>query len=142
MFCSSKESWVWRVDTLLPRPCRGRAPGRAHGQQRGAGLTGTVGSGRRGPALEERFGRAVRDRRQEIGMTQAGLAALAGMSQAAISRLERGRCLPTLHLLERVAVALDSVLLVAIEPGRVVVDFRARPGSRVDGIRSVAATDG
>lgn len=75
-------------------------------------------------------------------MTQAGLAALAGMSQAAISRLERGRCLPTLHLLERVAVALDSVLLVTIEPGRVVVDFRARPGSRVDGARAVAATDG
>lgn len=76
-------------------------------------------------------------------MTQAGLAALAGMSQAAISRLERGRCLPTLHLLERVAVALDSVLLVAIEPSRrVVVDFRARPGSRVDGARSTADTDG
>ncbi|MCX4772092.1 hypothetical protein [Streptomyces sp. NBC_01285] len=38
---------------------------------------------------------------------------------------------------------LDSVLLVAIEPGRrVVVDFRARPGSRADGARSTAATDG
>ncbi|MFI6861168.1 helix-turn-helix domain-containing protein [Streptomyces sp. NPDC050421] len=85
-----------------------------------------MGSGRRKPALEEFFGRAVRDRRREVGMTQARLAELAGMSQAAISRLERGRCLPTLHLLERVADALDSVLLVAIEPSRrVVVRFRA-----------------
>ncbi|WLQ42648.1 hypothetical protein P8A22_23525 [Streptomyces laculatispora] len=38
---------------------------------------------------------------------------------------------------------LDSVLLVAIAPGRrVVVDFRARPGSRGDGAKGVAAADG
>ncbi|MFJ3091133.1 helix-turn-helix transcriptional regulator [Streptomyces sp. NPDC086838] len=75
--------------------------------------------------MEDHFGRAVRDRRRANGMTQAGLAELAGMSQAAISRLERGKCMPTLYLLEKIAEALNSVLVVAIGPGRrVAVDFR------------------
>ncbi|MEU1365608.1 helix-turn-helix transcriptional regulator [Streptomyces sp. NPDC005803] len=88
----------------------------------------TVESGSRRPGLEESFGRAVRDRRREVGMTQARLAELAGMSQAAISRLERGRCMPTLYLLEKLASALDSVLFVAMGPSRrVAVDFRACP---------------
>lgn len=63
-------------------------------------------------------------------MTQAQLARVSGMSQAAISRLERGKCMPTIPLLKRVAVALNSVLYVAIEPrNRVAVAFRdiARP---------------
>ncbi|MBT2491806.1 helix-turn-helix transcriptional regulator [Streptomyces sp. ISL-96] len=85
-----------------------------------------IGSRHRKPGLEDFFGRAVRARRREIGMTQAQLAELTGMSQAAISRLEHGKCMPTLPLLERVAAALNSVLLVAIEPRRrVSVNFRA-----------------
>ncbi|KUF19515.1 MULTISPECIES: helix-turn-helix domain-containing protein [Streptomyces] len=75
--------------------------------------------------LEESVGRAVRARRQEFGMTQVGLAERTGMTQGAISRLERGKCMPTIPVLERIAEALDSVLLVAITPSRpVMIGFR------------------
>ncbi|NEC65508.1 helix-turn-helix transcriptional regulator [Streptomyces sp. SID9727] len=61
-------------------------------------------------------------------MTQSRLAELAGMSQAAISRLEHGKCMPTFYLLEKIAEALNSVLVVAIGPGRrVAVEFRNGP---------------
>ncbi|BBC33776.1 hypothetical protein SGFS_050700 [Streptomyces graminofaciens] len=68
--------------------------------------------------MEESLGRAVRTRRTEIGMTQTRLAELSGMTQAAISRLEHGKCMPTFPLLERIASAFGSPLLVSIEPGR------------------------
>ncbi|WP_343242109.1 helix-turn-helix transcriptional regulator [Streptomyces sp. SID9727] len=88
----------------------------------------TVGGGRSSLRPEDHFGRAVRDRRRAAGMTQSRLAELAGMSQAAISRLEHGKCMPTFYLLEKIAEALNSVLVVAIGPGRrVAVEFRNGP---------------
>ncbi|MFF3889239.1 helix-turn-helix domain-containing protein [Streptomyces sp. NPDC001914] len=51
--------------------------------------------------------------RRQRGMSQARLAELAGTGQAAISRIESGRDLPTLTLLERIASALDCQLTVA-----------------------------
>ncbi len=64
-------------------------------------------------------------------MTQARLAELSGMTQAAISRLERGKCMPTFPLLERISRAFDAPLLVAIEPGRgVTVAFAAAGDGR------------
>ncbi|MEU0339325.1 helix-turn-helix transcriptional regulator [Streptomyces bobili] len=68
--------------------------------------------------LEETLGRAVREWRGRTGMTQAQLAELSGLTQAAISRLEHGRCMPTFPLLERIARASGSALLVSMEPGR------------------------
>jgi DNA-binding XRE family transcriptional regulator len=62
------------------------------------------------------FGKAIRDRRTALGMTQTQLAARAGMSQAAISRLEHGGSTPTIPLLERLAAALDSTLHLDIPP--------------------------
>ncbi|UGY93454.1 helix-turn-helix domain-containing protein [Streptomyces gobiensis] len=58
----------------------------------------------------------MRTRRLEVGMTQNQLAAGAGMSQAAISRLEHGTCIPTIPLLTRLAEALGSSLSVSIGP--------------------------
>ncbi|MFE9774971.1 helix-turn-helix domain-containing protein [Streptomyces sp. NPDC005931] len=69
-------------------------------------------------SLEESLGRAVRRRREEVGLTQVSLAARAGLTQAAVSRLERGRCMPTLPMLERIAEAFGAVLHVAVQPGR------------------------
>ncbi|MFF9393565.1 helix-turn-helix domain-containing protein [Streptomyces griseoluteus] len=69
-------------------------------------------------SLEELVGRAVRERRGKTGMTQVRLAELSGMTQAAVSRLEHGKCMPTFPLLERISTAFGSVLLVAVEPGR------------------------
>ncbi|MFJ9715964.1 helix-turn-helix domain-containing protein [Streptomyces sp. NPDC101213] len=62
------------------------------------------------------FGKAVRDRRTSLGLTQTQLAARAGMTQAAVSRLEHGGSLPTIPLLERLATALDATLHLDIAP--------------------------
>lgn len=51
-------------------------------------------------------------------MTQTQLAELSGLTQAAVSRLEHGKCMPTFPLLERIAGALGSALVVSVEPGR------------------------
>jgi transcriptional regulator with XRE-family HTH domain len=75
------------------------------------------------------FGAAVRARRLEMGLTQERLAAQAGMSQGALSRLERGKGVPTLPLLERLAAAMASNLLISLSPtGDVRVAFRGAPG--------------
>ncbi|MES9521801.1 helix-turn-helix domain-containing protein [Streptomyces capoamus] len=68
--------------------------------------------------LERAVGRAVRECRARTGMTQTQLAELSGLTQAAISRLEHGKCMPTFALLERIAGAFGSALLVSVEPGR------------------------
>lgn len=81
-----------------------------------------------GEWLGRPFGAAVRARRLELGLTQERLAAQAGMSQGALSRLEHGRGVPTLPLLERLAAALSSNLLISLSPyGAVHVVFKAPP---------------
>ncbi|WP_062651273.1 helix-turn-helix transcriptional regulator [Streptomyces maremycinicus] len=62
--------------------------------------------------------RLVRQWRTRRGLSQARLAELAGTGQAAISRIESGRDLPTLALLDRIALALDC---------RLTVNFTASP---------------
>ncbi|MGW6262708.1 helix-turn-helix transcriptional regulator [Streptomyces sp. NPDC055085] len=61
-------------------------------------------------------GELVKVWRIRRGVSQAQLAERAGTGQAAISRIESGRDLPTLALLSRIASALDC---------RLTVDFRA-----------------
>ncbi|MFF1507898.1 helix-turn-helix transcriptional regulator [Streptomyces sp. NPDC058326] len=62
------------------------------------------------------LGRAVRERREELGMTQTQLARAAGLQQPAVARFEAGGTMPTLPLLERLAVALGMRLHVGFEP--------------------------
>lgn len=62
------------------------------------------------------IGRAVRERRVALGLSQSELAARAGMTQPALSRLEAGGTVPTIPLLERVSAALDAELIVTISP--------------------------
>ncbi|MFI7338419.1 helix-turn-helix domain-containing protein [Streptomyces sp. NPDC050085] len=57
----------------------------------------------------------VRHWRHERGLSQAQLAALIGTGQAAISRIENGRDVPTLPLLARIAEALGCRLTIAFE---------------------------
>ncbi|KUO11763.1 helix-turn-helix domain-containing protein [Streptomyces sp. DSM 15324] len=74
------------------------------------------------------FGAAVRARRLELGLTQERLANEAGMTQGALSRMECGHGVPTLPLLERLAAALSSNLLISMSPhGGVHVVFKAVP---------------
>ena len=62
------------------------------------------------------IGQAVRERRLALGLSQAELAARAGMTQPALSRLEAGGVIPTIPLLERISIALDADLIVEIAP--------------------------
>lgn len=62
------------------------------------------------------IGRAVRERRLALGMSQTELAAGAGMTQPALSRLEAGGAVPTIPVLERIAIALGAELIVTIAP--------------------------
>lgn len=69
-----------------------------------------------GEVLAEAYRIAVQvmDLREKHGLTQAQLAQRSGMSQADISRIERGSTSPTTRTLQRIADALDAeVLLVA-----------------------------
>src|SRR3954462_837659 len=50
------------------------------------------------------LGHAVRERREALGMTQAQLAHATGMRQTSVARFEAGGTMPTLPLLERLAV--------------------------------------
>jgi ribosome-binding protein aMBF1 (putative translation factor) len=74
---------------------------------------------RQGQAEAQRaylIGKAIRDRRLALGLSQVELAARAGMTQPALSRLEAGGVIPTIPLLDRISAALDADLIVAIAP--------------------------
>ncbi len=49
------------------------------------------------------IGKAVRERRLTLGLSQVELASRAGMTQPALSRLESGGVIPTIPLLERIS---------------------------------------
>jgi transcriptional regulator with XRE-family HTH domain len=62
----------------------------------------------------------VADRRKELGLSQAELAALVGTTQSAIARLESGGRPPRIDTLLRIANALDADLHVELldrQPG-------------------------
>jgi transcriptional regulator with XRE-family HTH domain len=59
-------------------------------------------------------GRLVERIRREAGLTQAALAARIGTTQAALSKIETGRTLPGLELLERVARATGRPLTLRL----------------------------
>ena len=69
-----------------------------------------------GSLSDRDFGQAVRDRRRALGPSQVELAARAGMTQPALSRLEAGGVIPTIPLLDRISIALDADLIVEIAP--------------------------
>lgn len=62
------------------------------------------------------LGKAVRERRLELGMTQVELARRSEMTQSQLSRLEAGGVEPTIRVLERLARALDADLSVTFVP--------------------------
>lgn len=61
-------------------------------------------------------GELIRARRTELGLSQFQLAERAGTGQALVSRIESGRTLPTLSVLQRLATALDCDLVLNLMP--------------------------
>jgi ribosome-binding protein aMBF1 (putative translation factor) len=78
------------------------------------------GAGAAYDAARIRFelGAAVRQRREELGLTQAELAERAGLKQPAVARFEAGGTMPTIPILERFAEALELRLSVQFHPLR------------------------
>ncbi|MFI6485547.1 helix-turn-helix domain-containing protein [Nonomuraea sp. NPDC050663] len=66
--------------------------------------------------LRFELGDAVRQRREELGLTQAELAERAGLKQPAVARFEAGGTMPTIPMLERLAEALEMRLNVQFQP--------------------------
>ena len=62
------------------------------------------------------LGASVRAMREAKGMTQKQLANAAGMTQPAVARFEAGGTVPTIPVLERLALALDGELTVSVHP--------------------------
>jgi len=62
------------------------------------------------------IGQAVRERRLALGLSQTEVATRAGMTQPALSRLEAGGAVPTIPVLDRIAIALGAELVVTIAP--------------------------
>jgi transcriptional regulator with XRE-family HTH domain len=58
------------------------------------------------PPLATRFAKAVSGRRRELGLTQAQLAEALGVDTETLSRFERGKHLPSLKTLEKLASLL------------------------------------
>jgi transcriptional regulator with XRE-family HTH domain len=65
---------------------------------------------------EYRLLKAIVERRVEMSITQAALAARIGTKQSVIARLESGRANPSIAFLKKVADALDADLDVNIRP--------------------------
>ena len=65
---------------------------------------------------EYRLLKAIVERRAEMSITQAALAARIGTKQSVIARLESGRANPSIAFLKKVADALDADLDVSIRP--------------------------
>lgn len=66
--------------------------------------------------LRYELGKAVRERREELGWTQTELGRRTGMRQPSIARFEAGGTVPTLPLLLRLADALGLTLTVEMTP--------------------------
>ncbi len=60
------------------------------------------------------LGAMVRQLRLDAGLSQEELAQRAGMTQPALSRLERGGGIPTITVLDRIANALHATLTVSM----------------------------
>ncbi|MGH2772528.1 MAG: helix-turn-helix domain-containing protein [Actinomycetota bacterium] len=63
------------------------------------------------------FGKVLRESRRKAGLSQRQLARLAGVAQPAIARLESGRAVPRVDLLDRLLKACGVVLEPAPRPG-------------------------
>ena len=92
--------------------------GQRKSREKRAEIMSAPGGGAAHEAERIRFelGEAVRQHREELGLTQAELADRAGLQQSSVARFEAGGTMPTIPMLERLAEALRLRLSVEFVP--------------------------
>ena len=65
--------------------------------------------------LQQQFGNLVRRRRLAIGLGQEALADKAGLHRTHVSLLERGKRMPSLAVIKKLAMALDTTMASLME---------------------------
>jgi transcriptional regulator with XRE-family HTH domain len=68
--------------------------------------------------LKTKIGEVLRAKREKLGISQEGLAELAGVDRTYVSILERGLKSPTVETLERICAALGTLPERVIEEAR------------------------
>ena len=63
-------------------------------------------------------GQVIAEARAEKGMSQTELSKATGIDQSDLSKIERGLSNPSLATLNRIAAALDSKLVITLEPNK------------------------
>jgi transcriptional regulator with XRE-family HTH domain len=65
--------------------------------------------------LQQQFGNLIRRRRQAAGLGQEALADKAGIHRTHVSLLERGKRMPSLQVVKKLAVALETTMASLME---------------------------
>ncbi len=65
--------------------------------------------------LQQQFGSLIRRRRLAIGLGQEALADKAGLHRTHVSLLERGKRMPSLQVVKKLAAALDTTMASLME---------------------------
>src|SRR5258708_36529460 len=65
--------------------------------------------------LHQQFGNLIRLRRHGIGLGQEALADKAGIHRTHVSLLERGKRMPSLQVIKKLAAALDTTMAALLE---------------------------
>jgi transcriptional regulator with XRE-family HTH domain len=65
--------------------------------------------------LQAKFGAVIRRRRAAIGVGQEALADKAGLHRTHVSLLERGRRMPSLEVVRKLAAALETTMASLLE---------------------------
>ena len=65
--------------------------------------------------LQQQFGDLIRRRRRDAGLGQEALADKAGLHRTHVSLLERGKRMPSLQVVQKLAAALDTTMASLME---------------------------
>lgn len=65
--------------------------------------------------IARRFGRVIRECREQRGLSQEALAELAGLSRSFLGEIERGAAVPSIETLQKLADALGEKLSFMVE---------------------------